>query len=289
MFYKTSIILIIAVNILASAPVFAAVADFGAPVVETFRAFGQTRQGFITFLGWLFPLMLATATIIAVLSLIWAGFEWMAGAVSPPQIESAQKRIWAAVSGLALALGSWLILNTINPDLLSLRTPAAFEKANEFCASGGCQSWDEILGFGEAFRGGYSSAEEAWTDARKKTEDWANKIPNVTEQEAKKFADNSQFYACAQEVNKSDNPPENCKKLVEESCERGRESQFRPGKTLWNCSKATAERQKEENLVIEKAKQSGWVCRGTRSTSSYLSSYIGQYTEYLNDFVGCKK
>ena len=148
MFYKTLIILIIAVNILASAPVFAAVADFGAPVVETFRAFGQTRQGFITFLGWLFPLMLATATIIAVLSLIWAGFEWMAGAVSPPQIESAQKRIWAAVSGLALALGSWLILNTINPDLLSLRTPAAFEKANEFCASGGCPNWQDIL-FGD--------------------------------------------------------------------------------------------------------------------------------------------
>src|SRR3989338_538353 len=116
MSYKILIISIIAVNILASAPVFAAVADIGAPVVQQFREFNQTRQGFIGFLKWLFPLMLAVATIAAVISLIWAGFEWMAGAVSPPQIESAQKRIWAAVSGLALALGSWLILNTIRSE-----------------------------------------------------------------------------------------------------------------------------------------------------------------------------
>ncbi|MBI5786960.1 MAG: hypothetical protein HY446_00190 [Candidatus Niyogibacteria bacterium] len=142
MSYKILIISVIAVNILALAPAFAAVADIGAPVVETFRAFGQTRQGFIAFLGWLFPLMLAVATIVAVVSLIWAGFEWMAGAVSPPQIESAQKRIWAAVTGLALALGSWLILNTINPDFVRLRAPEAFTLK---CPPEGCPSWVDIL------------------------------------------------------------------------------------------------------------------------------------------------
>ena len=85
---------------------------------ERFEGF-RGGQGFVGFLFWLFPLMLATATILAVLVLIYAGFKWMAGAISPPQVEDAKNWIWAAITGLAIALFSYLILKTINPDLLT--------------------------------------------------------------------------------------------------------------------------------------------------------------------------
>ena len=38
--------------------------------------------------------------------------------------DEAKKWIWGALSGLILALAAYLILNTINPDLVSLTPPA---------------------------------------------------------------------------------------------------------------------------------------------------------------------
>ncbi|MCH7882804.1 hypothetical protein IIA95_00055 [Patescibacteria group bacterium] len=99
-------------------------ADAAQGIVKQFEGFGkEPGQAFINFLVWLFPLMLASAMVLAVLMIIFAGFQWMAGAVSPPQVEEAKKKIWAAVIGLTLALTSFLILKTINPDLVSLRNP----------------------------------------------------------------------------------------------------------------------------------------------------------------------
>lgn len=91
------------------------------PPTEAAERFKGFQGNFLAFLAWLFPFMLAVATILAVLMLIFAGFRWMAGAISPPEVEEAKKMIWAAVGGLALALVSWLILNTINPDLVKLQ------------------------------------------------------------------------------------------------------------------------------------------------------------------------
>ena len=71
--------------------------------------------------------MIAAATLTSVLVIIFAGFQWMTGAISPPQVEDAKKRIRSAVFGLILALLSFLILKTINPDLISLRPPQVLE------------------------------------------------------------------------------------------------------------------------------------------------------------------
>src|SRR3989344_2846908 len=99
-------------------------------------------KGFLDFLGWLFPVMIAGAALIATLSIIFAGFQWMAGAISPPQVESAKNRISAAVLGLAVALGSWLILNTINPAFTQLKAPVGFTLQ---CPGGVCPSWTDVL------------------------------------------------------------------------------------------------------------------------------------------------
>lgn len=87
------------------------------------KEFGKFNQNFIGFLEWLFPIMLSVAAILAVLTIIFAGFKWMAGAISPPEVDAAKKMIAAAIGGLILALSSWLILNTINPNLIKLEKP----------------------------------------------------------------------------------------------------------------------------------------------------------------------
>lgn len=144
MFYKSLHILIIVLLLTGAAVSFAQNrAVIGGQAVTQFTTeFSQARGGFMAFLNWLFPFMIAAAVIIATLSIIYAGFEWMAGAISPPQIEQAKNRIYAAILGLAVALGSWLILNTISPTFTKPKAPVGFTLE---CQNGVCPSWTEVL------------------------------------------------------------------------------------------------------------------------------------------------
>lgn len=112
-----------------------------APPTEAVNRFQGFSGGFLGFLRWLFPVMIATAAVVATLSIIFAGFQWMAGAVSPPQVEAAKTRIGASVLGLAVALTSWIILNTINPVFVKPQAPVGFTLK----CDGPCPSWDEVL------------------------------------------------------------------------------------------------------------------------------------------------
>ncbi|GAF88336.1 unnamed protein product [marine sediment metagenome] len=60
--------------------------------------------------------------IAALGGLVYGGFMYMlSGTVTSK--DEAKKWIWGAISGLVLGLASYLLLNTINPDLVSLRGP----------------------------------------------------------------------------------------------------------------------------------------------------------------------
>lgn len=84
---------------------------------------GGTTPGATTdFLGYarfLFPFALSAAAVLAVIMLIIAGLEMMTA--SEGLREDAKRRIWGAVLGLLLAVGTFLILNTINPQLINLK------------------------------------------------------------------------------------------------------------------------------------------------------------------------
>ncbi len=53
--------------------------------------------------------------------ILYAGFEYLISQGTPSKISSARKRIVSGFSGIVLLLGSFLILNTINPDLTEIR------------------------------------------------------------------------------------------------------------------------------------------------------------------------
>ncbi len=70
-----------------------------------------------TYLQKLFTFVLGMAGVLAVFMIVAGGFTKMSSDSLFKQNEGT-KMITNAVSGLALALGSWLILNTISPNLL---------------------------------------------------------------------------------------------------------------------------------------------------------------------------
>ena len=59
--------------------------------------------------------------IIAVVMIMIGGLQWIFAAGNPGTISQAKSNITAAVSGLILALASYVILNTINPSLVELK------------------------------------------------------------------------------------------------------------------------------------------------------------------------
>lgn len=55
--------------------------------------------------------------LVAFIALIMAGFQYLTSVGDPSKMKEAQGQIISAIFGLILLLGSWLVLNTINPAL----------------------------------------------------------------------------------------------------------------------------------------------------------------------------
>jgi len=67
---------------------------------------------------------IALGGIAAFIALIIGGFQYLTSMGEPARLADAKDRIKSAFFGLILLLSSWLILNTINPQLTTLVPPA---------------------------------------------------------------------------------------------------------------------------------------------------------------------
>jgi len=97
---------------------------FGSDVVDDenrVRSLGQYLNG-------LFILGIGVATALAVVTITIGGVQYMVTANSDNKT-AAREKITGAVWGLLLALASFVILNTINPDLLKFEIVATIEEA----------------------------------------------------------------------------------------------------------------------------------------------------------------
>lgn len=73
------------------------------------------------YLAGMVKVIIGIITALSVLMMVYAGvFGYIGGATSPSTRSAAKTQMWGALLGLTLALASYIILNTINPDLLSL-------------------------------------------------------------------------------------------------------------------------------------------------------------------------
>ena len=75
------------------------------------------------YLSILYNYLIGIAGVLATVMIMVGGVRWLLAAGDPGKIGAAKETIGSAVIGLALALGSFLVLNTINPQLVELRLP----------------------------------------------------------------------------------------------------------------------------------------------------------------------
>jgi hypothetical protein len=84
---------------------------------------GLKAEGTLTgYIRYLYTFGLAIISIAALGALVYGGLMYMT-AETITTTEEAKRWIWGAVTGLLLGFGAYLILNTINPDLVSLKPP----------------------------------------------------------------------------------------------------------------------------------------------------------------------
>lgn len=81
--------------------------------------------------------------ILATVVLMFGGISWIAAGGNAQRVDNAKSWITAALTGLFLAMGSYMILNTINPKLVELQ-PIKPTKPDKL--ETGCCAWDPSIG-----------------------------------------------------------------------------------------------------------------------------------------------
>ncbi len=80
------------------------------------------------YVSYIFRLSLIIAAVAALAALIYGGFRYLTSAGSPVTQNEAKNWLFGGIIGLILILSSYLILNTINPELLKLEIPGLEEQ-----------------------------------------------------------------------------------------------------------------------------------------------------------------
>ena len=76
------------------------------------------ESGAATYMAQLFWFLLSAAAILALVMLVVGGVQYIGSAGNTSVLGDAKSRIVNALLGLVLAFAAWLILFTINPDLV---------------------------------------------------------------------------------------------------------------------------------------------------------------------------
>jgi len=71
-------------------------------------------------ISYIFKILIGIGALIAVAMVIMAGIEWMTSDGNPGKIGEAKTKIKNALLGVGILLGSYLILYTINPQIVDV-------------------------------------------------------------------------------------------------------------------------------------------------------------------------
>jgi type IV secretory pathway VirB2 component (pilin) len=123
------IILIILLAILVPVSVTHAQAN---PCVTSYDSLGNRLPGNLgRCINQIYLWALAVAAILAVLGVIAGGYQLMTASGNAQQASEGKERFLAAAIGLGILFTAYIVLNTINPDLVDFRdlTPGNFPPA----------------------------------------------------------------------------------------------------------------------------------------------------------------
>jgi len=87
---------------------------------------GQADKGeeveLTDYIGYIYLFALGAVGVVALGALVFGGLTYMLSDTLTSK-EEAKKWIWGAIGGIVLGFASYLILNTINPDLVKINPP----------------------------------------------------------------------------------------------------------------------------------------------------------------------
>lgn len=76
------------------------------------------------YIGGLYKFLAGAIGILATVMVFYGGIQWIAAAGNASRIKDAKETIFSSLIGVVIALGSYLLLYVINPNLINLRPPA---------------------------------------------------------------------------------------------------------------------------------------------------------------------
>ena len=110
-------------------PFFAFALEIDFPDIGGIKPTDQT--GPAEWISYIFNFGMAIVGLAIIYSVVRAGIEWMTSGDNQTGITNAKGRIKGAVLGLLILLGSYVMLETINPNLVILKTPNVNIKVEE--------------------------------------------------------------------------------------------------------------------------------------------------------------
>lgn len=94
----------------------------GSPVEQSVEGFARGRvKDLGGYISTIYTFLVSIVGVVAAVSMIYGGFLWMTSGGAADRAKAGQKRITDSLVGLVLAFGAYLLLNTINPDLVNFK------------------------------------------------------------------------------------------------------------------------------------------------------------------------
>ncbi|MCG2694058.1 pilin [Candidatus Parcubacteria bacterium] len=84
---------------------------------------GNQVKGLLDYIPRIYTYLVSIVSLVAVVMIMVGGLQYLTSGGNPTAISSAKERILGAIVGLFLTLGSYFLLNTINPALTQLKLP----------------------------------------------------------------------------------------------------------------------------------------------------------------------
>ena len=115
------------------------------------------------YIGAIYKYGVGLAAVLATIMMMVGGFLWLTSAGSPDRVGKAKEFITSALTGLILALFSFLILYTVNPELTTLK-PLKVQKVSEVEVEfkEGFQGWGPVPNCEEGERAIQNVLTESW-------------------------------------------------------------------------------------------------------------------------------
>lgn len=103
------------------------------PEIGTFDI--NASQDINEVVAWLYYFVITIAGMAVFAMLVWGGFTWLTSTGDSSKIANAKERIYSAFLGLIIILASFLIMRTINPELVVLRLPEIADACPGSCTT----------------------------------------------------------------------------------------------------------------------------------------------------------